>query len=73
MKRTVGCFDPSIKNSYSVRVYFIAVQSLISVETQSSACVNILEIAEIRIILFVALCDCNNAAPMPKFEALHIA
>ena len=61
MKRTVGCFDPSIKNSYSVRVYIIAVQSLISVESLSSACVNSLQFAEIRFILFVPLCDCNNS------------
>ena len=73
VKRSVGCFDPSIKTSYTVRVYIIAVHSLISVENLSSACLNSLEIAEIRFILFVPLCDCNNAAPMPKFEASHIA
>ena len=27
------------------------------------------EFADIRFILFVLLCDCSNAAPMPKFEA----
>ena len=73
VKRTVGCFDPSIKISYSVRVYIIAVHSLINVESLSSACVNSLEFAEIRFILFVPLCDCSNAAPMPKFEASHMA
>ena len=31
------------------------------------------EFADIRYILFVQLCDCSNAAPMPKFEASHIA
>ena len=56
-----------------MRVYIIAVRSLISVESPSSACLNSLEFAEIRIILFVPLCDCNNAALMPNFEASHIA
>ena len=56
-----------------MRVYNIAVPSLISVESLSSACVYSLEFAEIRFILFVPLCDCNNAAPMPKFEASHTA
>ena len=46
-------------------MYIIAVHSLISVESLSSACVNSLEIAEISFILFVPLCDCNKAAPMP--------
>ena len=73
MKRTVGCFDPSIRKSYSVSVYFIAVHSLIRVESRSSACVNKREFADIRVILFVPLCDRSNAAPMPKFEASHIA
>ena len=73
VNKTVGYFDPSKKNSYSVRVYIRAVRSLISVESPSSACLNILEFAEIRIILFVPLCDCNNAALMPNFEASHIA
>ena len=72
-KKTVGCFDPSIRNSYSVSVYIIAVHSLIRVESLSSACVNNREFADIRFILFVPLCDYNNAAPMPKFEASHIA
>ena len=56
-----------------MRVSIIAVHSLISVESLSSACVDILEFAEIRFILFVPLCDGNNASPMPKFEASHIA
>ena len=43
--------------------------TLISAESVSSACVNNLEFAEIRFFLFVPLCDCNNAAPIPKFEA----
>ena len=56
-----------------MRVYIIAMYSLIIVESLSSACVNNLEFAEIRFNLFVPMCDCNNAAPMPKFEASHIA
>ena len=64
VKRSVGCLHPRIKNSYSLRVYIIAAHSLIS-----SACVKFLEFAEI--ILCVPMCDCNNAAPMPKFEASH--
>ena len=51
-----------------MRVYIIAVHSLLFVESLSSACVNNLEFAEIRFILFALLCDCNNAAPMPNFE-----
>ena len=51
----------------------MAVHSLIRVESRSSAGVNSREFADIRFILFVPLCDCNNAAPMPKFEASHIA
>ena len=35
--------------------------------------VNRPDFADIRIILFVPLWDCSNAAPMPKFEASHIA
>ena len=73
VNKTVGYFDSSKKNSFSVRVYIIAVRSLISVESPSSACLNSLEFAEIRIILFVPLCDCNNAALIPSFEASHIA
>ena len=73
VKTSVGCFDPSNKNSYSVRVYIVAVHSLISVEILSSACVISLEFVEIKFILFVPLCDLNNAAPIPKLEASHIA
>ena len=56
-----------------MRVLIIAVQSLICVESLSSACVNSLEFAEIWFIFSVPLCDCNNAAPMPKTEAPRIA
>ena len=56
-----------------MRVYIIAVHSLISVESLSLTCVNSLELAKIKFILFVPLGDCNNSAPMPKFEASHIA
>ena len=51
----------------------IAVHSLIRVESRISACVNKREFADIRFILFDPLWDCSNAAPMPKFEASHIA
>ena len=73
MNKTAGCFDPNIKNSFSVRAYIITVHSLIRVENRSSACVNKREFADMRFILIVPLCYCNNAAPMPKFEAWHIA
>ena len=43
------------------------------VESRSSACVNKREFVELRFNLFDLLCACNNAAPMPKFEASHIA
>ena len=68
-----NCCDPSIRNSYTVSLYTIAVHSRIRVESRSSARVNKREFADIRFILFVPLCDCSNAAPMPKFEAYHIA
>ena len=54
-------------------MYFVAVHSLIRVESRDSACVNNREFADIRFILFVPLCDCNSAVWMPKFEASHIA
>ena len=73
VNKTVGCFDPSNKKSFSVRMYNMAVHSLISVECLGSACVNSLEIAEMRFILSVPLCECNNAAPIPKLKASHIA
>ena len=73
MNKTVGCFDPSSKNPSSVRVYVIAVHSFFRVWSRSSAGVKKQEIADMRFILFVPLCDCNNAAPMPKFEASHLA
>ena len=52
-------------------VYNITVHSLRGVENLSSACVNSLEFAEIRFILFVVLCDCKNALPIPKIEASY--
>ena len=73
VSKNVRCLDPSIKNSYSVQVCMIAVRSLIRVESQNSACVNRREFAEMIIILIVPLWDFNNDAPMPKFEASHIA
>ena len=39
-KKIIGCFDPSTKNSYSVRVYIIAVHILIKVESLHPACVS---------------------------------
>ena len=51
----------------------IAVHSLMRVESHSSACVNKQEFDDIRFVLFVPLCDCSNAAPMPKFKASLIA
>ena len=73
VNKTVGCSDPSIKNSHSVKVCMIAVHSLMGVESRSSACINKREFAEIRFVLFAPQWDCNNAAPMPNFEASHIA
>ena len=55
VNKTVGCLDPSKKNSCSVCVHIMAVHSLIRVESLSSACVNSLEFAELRFILFVPL------------------
>ena len=54
-------------------MYIRAVHSLMRVESRSSACVNKQEFADIRFVLFVPLCHCSNAAPMPMFEASHIA
>ena len=54
-------------------MYIIAVHSLMRVESRSSACVNKQKFADIRFIFLVQLCDCSNAAPIPKFEASHIA
>ena len=56
-----------------MRVYIIAVHSLIKVEFLSLAFVISLGFAEIRFILFVPLWYCNNAVPIPKFEASHMA
>ena len=53
--KTVAGFDPSIKNSYSVKVYLLAVHSLIKLESLSSACVKSLEFAEMTFVLFVPL------------------
>ena len=55
-------------------MYFVAVHSLIRVESRSSACVNNREFADIRFILFVPQCDffivlsrCQNL----KHRTLH--
>ena len=55
VNKTVGCFDPSIKNSNSVKVCMIAVHSLIKVDRRKSAGVNKREFTDIRFILFVPL------------------
>ena len=55
-----------------MKLYFIAVHTLVSVESLSLACVNSLGFAKIRFILFISLGDCNNAAPVPKLKASHI-
>ena len=46
VNRTVVCFDPSPKNSFSVRGYIIAVHCLTSEGSLKSACVNSVELAE---------------------------
>ena len=48
-------FRSKYQNSYSVSVYLMAMHSLISVEVLSSACVNILEFAEMSFILYIPL------------------
>ena len=53
-------------------VYILAVHSLMKVESVSFACVKSLEHAGIRFILFVFLCNCKIAAPIPKLESSHI-
>ena len=73
VNKTVGCFEPSNKQSFSVSVYIMAVHSLIRIKSLSSACVNSLEFAEMGFILFVPFWDCNNAAPMPNLEASQMA
>ena len=55
INRIVRYFDPSMKKSYSVRVYIIAVHSLLKEEILSLAFVISLDFAEIRFILFVPL------------------
>ena len=69
MNKTVGCFNPRIKNSYSVSVYVMAVHSLLMVESLSSISVKRPKMSEIRFILFVPLCDYNSDAPILKFDA----
>ena len=53
-------------------VHFIALLSHISLENLSSACVKGLEFVDMRFFLFVPLCDCKSAAPIPKFDAAHM-
>ena len=73
MNRTVGCFDPRIKKSFSVSVYIMAGHPLISAENLSSTCVKSLQFADIRFILFVPVFDCKKAATIPKLEGSHMA
>ena len=54
-------------------VYIVAVHSLMSGTSLSSACVNSFGFAENGLILCVPLCDCNNPARISKLEAPHIA
>ena len=69
VNNAIGWFEPVSKNSYSVRAKIIAEHSLISVDSRISIGVNSLEFAETNFIfLSVGFC-CNNAAPMPVFDA----
>ena len=61
-----------VENSYYVRVYIMAVHSLISVESLALAFVISIEFAEKRFILFIRLHDSKSTAPLVKFEASHI-
>ena len=61
--------EPVSKNSYSVRAKIIAEHSTISVESRNSVGVNSLEFADTSLIFLSVGCCCNNAAPMPVFEA----
>ena len=47
MNRTIGSFDLRLKNSFSVFVIFMAVHSLIRVESLNSVCVKNLELADL--------------------------
>ena len=55
VNKTVGCFDPRIRKSYSVNVCLMAPLSLMSVQFFVSACVKSLEFADIKFILLVPL------------------
>ena len=56
-----------------MRIYIIAVHSLLKEEILSLACVISLDFAEIRFILFVPLWYCKNDVPIPKFEESRMA
>ena len=62
-----------LNNASPLTLPILWVSGKIRVEILRSVCVNSLEFAEISFTSFVPLCGCNNAAPMPKFEASHIA
>ena len=53
VNKTVWCFDPRVKTSCSVSVYFIIVPFLTIVEYRSSACVESCEFVEIMFIVFL--------------------
>ena len=53
VNKTVGCFDPKVKTSCSVSVYFITLHFLTIVESRSSVCVKSTEFAEIMFIVFL--------------------
>ena len=50
----------------------MVLDSLLSVDSLSSACVKSLELADMRFILSVPLYDCQRAATILKIEASHI-
>ena len=68
MNSTVGSFDPRIKKRYSVKVYIMAVHSLIRIESLSPACKKCLEFADFRFNFLVPWSDCKRAATIPKLE-----
>ena len=69
MNNIIGWFEPVSKNSYSVRAKIIAEHSLINVDKRISIGVNSLEFADDNLIFLSVGCCCNNAAPMPVFDA----
>ena len=60
-------------NGKCCKLFIFALSRSVFTACVSSACLKSLQFKEIRFILFVPLCDCNNAAPISKLEASHIA